>query len=104
MKEKRTKHTYTVSKNESRWVCVTKSLNPCMNSSMLLKMKKNEMEGKYPFEYDIFTFNVWEIRKVLSIITLPQFPMSFAIIVLEYVRLSGGLTLAAAAAFFFSLY
>ena len=60
-------------KEESRWVCVTKSSNSCMDSFMLLKVKKNEMEEEYPFESDIFTFNVWEIRKVLSIFTLPQF-------------------------------
>ena len=53
-------------------------------------MKKNKMEGKYPFEYDIFTFNGSKIRKILLVITLPYFPMSFAIIALEYIRFSWG--------------
>ena len=40
-------------KDESRWVCVTKSSNSYTNSSMLLKMKKNKIEGEYSFESDI---------------------------------------------------
>ena len=57
--------------------------------------------GRIPFESDIFTFNGSKIRKVLLVITLSQFPMSFAIIALEYVRFSWGLLLAAEIAVFF---
>ena len=58
-------------KEESHWACVTKSSNSCMKSSMYLKMKKNEIEGEYSFESDIFTLNGSKNKKVLLVIILP---------------------------------
>ena len=80
-------------KGESRWVYVTKFSKSCMNSS-LLKMKKNKMEENTHLNL-VFLVLMYEKS---------QFPMSFAIIALEYVRLPWGMLAAGGCRYFFLLY